>query len=92
MADAKRTPFTWMGEEISEEEAHMIVAAPHLLEAAPKLLAVAKKMRSAMNDAFAAGREEGEGGSARRQGKLLEKIEQVMAECKAAIAKAERRG
>ena len=53
------------------------------------LLAVAKKVRSALNDAFSAGAEEREGGSARRQGKLQEKIEQFRAECKAAIAKAE---
>jgi len=44
MTNAKRTPFTWMGKEISEEKAHLIAASPDLLEAAPDLLEALKDL------------------------------------------------
>lgn len=48
-----------------------------------------KKISGALNDAFAAGTEEREGGSGHRQGKLMDRYEAVREEARALLAKLE---
>lgn len=81
----------WERWEALEEADRITAAAPDLLAETTRLRAEVKRLREvvaripkALNDAFAAGAEEREGGSIRRQAKALESVEALRAEARAA--------
>lgn len=77
---------------IDEQDARLIAAAPDLaaaladaLDREARLVEIVRRIPNALNQAFAAGMEEREGGSARRQAKCMEPVEALRADASAAL-------